>query len=122
MTEEQAATAKAAVEKSMSSAPPSSPSPKVLIVAEKVIEEPAEPAVLIPGPSSEVVEEKAVDVAVAAPPLVKASNRCGSCNKKVGVIGFKCRYPEEHDCSIDYKVAGRDAIAKANPVVKADKQ
>lgn len=127
MTEEQAATAKAAVEKSMSSPPPSSPSPKVLIVAEKVSEEPAKPVVLVAAPSSSEVTEKAAE----APPPVKASNRCGCCNKKVGVIGFKCRcgitfcgshrYPEEHDCSIDYKGAGRDAIAKANPVVKADK-
>ncbi|KAK9059252.1 hypothetical protein SSX86_021871 [Deinandra increscens subsp. villosa] len=61
----------------------------------------------------------------------KAANRCLSCNKKVGVMGFKCRcgdtfcgshrYPEKHDCEFDFKKTGRDALAKANPVVKADK-
>ncbi|KAF5175438.1 Zinc finger a20 and an1 domain-containing stress-associated protein [Thalictrum thalictroides] len=58
-------------------------------------------------------------------------NRCLSCNKKVGLTGFKCRcgdtfcslhrYPEKHECTFDFKVLGRDAIEKANPVVKADK-
>ncbi|KAK9929289.1 hypothetical protein M0R45_026393 [Rubus argutus] len=31
------------------------------------------------------------------------------------------RYSEKHDCSYDYRTAGREAIAKANPVVKAQK-
>ncbi|KAK1419089.1 hypothetical protein QVD17_28246 [Tagetes erecta] len=61
----------------------------------------------------------------------KVTNRCLICNKKVGVIGFKCRcgdtfcgshrYPEKHDCEFDFRKTGRDAIAKANPVVRADK-
>ncbi|KAI3677757.1 hypothetical protein L6452_37025 [Arctium lappa] len=48
---------------------------------------------------------------------VKVSNRCLSCNKKVGVMGFKwkCgeifygshRYPENHDCEFDFRRAGR---------------
>ncbi|KAI3693573.1 hypothetical protein L1987_76520 [Smallanthus sonchifolius] len=59
------------------------------------------------------------------------SSRCLSCKKKLGVMGFKCkcgetfcgnhRYPEEHDCEFDFKRSGRDGIAKANPVVKAEK-
>ncbi|XP_042515635.1 zinc finger A20 and AN1 domain-containing stress-associated protein 6-like [Macadamia integrifolia] len=58
-------------------------------------------------------------------------NHCMSCRKRVGLTGFKCRcggifcafhrYSEKHECSFDYKSAGRDAIAKANPVVKAEK-
>ena len=61
----------------------------------------------------------------------KPANRCWLCNKRVGLTGFKCRcggtfcsshrYSENHDCSFDYKGVGREAIAKANPVVKADK-
>ncbi|KAJ9706744.1 hypothetical protein PVL29_001960 [Vitis rotundifolia] len=61
----------------------------------------------------------------------KVPNRCMSCNKKVGLTGFRCkcgstfcgahRYPEKHECTFDFKASGRDAIAKANPVVKADK-
>ncbi|KAF3445121.1 hypothetical protein FNV43_RR14814 [Rhamnella rubrinervis] len=59
-------------------------------------------------------------------------SRCKNCNKKVGLIGgFKCRcgeifcprhrLPEEHACNVDYKSAGRDVLAKQNPVCKADK-
>ncbi|XP_068635026.1 zinc finger A20 and AN1 domain-containing stress-associated protein 6-like [Aristolochia californica] len=60
-----------------------------------------------------------------------SSNRCITCLKRVGLTGFKCRcggtfcylhrYSEQHACSFDYKSAGQDAIAKANPVVKANK-
>nr|AHB08885.1 zinc finger A20 and AN1 domain-containing stress-associated protein [Suaeda glauca] len=58
-------------------------------------------------------------------------NRCLTCRKKVGLTGFKCRcglvfcgshrYPEKHGCTFDYKTVGKDAIAKANPVIKAEK-
>jgi len=58
-------------------------------------------------------------------------NRCFSCRKRVGLTGFKCRcrntfcglhrYAEKHTCSFDFKSAGREAIARANPVVKASK-
>eukprot|EP00252_Welwitschia_mirabilis_P027046 TRINITY_DN9124_c0_g1_i1.p1 TRINITY_DN9124_c0_g1~~TRINITY_DN9124_c0_g1_i1.p1 ORF type:complete len:171 (-),score=19.07 TRINITY_DN9124_c0_g1_i1:336-848(-) len=61
----------------------------------------------------------------------KAPNRCHSCRKRVGLTGFKCRcgdvfcslhrYSDKHDCSFDYKAAGREEIQKANPVVKAEK-
>ncbi|KAG6553776.1 hypothetical protein Mapa_004692 [Marchantia paleacea] len=57
--------------------------------------------------------------------------RCFSCRKRVGLTGFDCkcgnlycslhRYSDKHNCTFDYKTAGRDAIAQANPVVKADK-
>ncbi|XP_054811341.1 zinc finger A20 and AN1 domain-containing stress-associated protein 8 [Prosopis cineraria] len=57
--------------------------------------------------------------------------RCNSCNKRVGLTGFSCRcgnlfcaahrYSDKHDCSFDYRTAARDAISKANPIVKAEK-
>jgi len=57
--------------------------------------------------------------------------RCSNCNKRVGLTGFNCRcgnlfcavhrYSDKHDCQFDYRTAARDAIAKANPVVKAEK-
>lgn len=57
--------------------------------------------------------------------------RCASCQKRVGLTGFSCkcgslfcavhRYSDKHDCPFDYRTAARDAIARANPVVKADK-
>ncbi|KAE8704611.1 Zinc finger A20 and AN1 domain-containing stress-associated protein 6 [Hibiscus syriacus] len=58
-------------------------------------------------------------------------HRCTVCRKRVGLTGFKCkcgitfcgshRYPENHGCTFDFKRAGREEIARANPVVKADK-
>ncbi|KAK1372939.1 Stress-associated protein 10 [Heracleum sosnowskyi] len=61
----------------------------------------------------------------------KMVNRCSGCNKKVGLMGFRCRcgdvfcsehrYSDRHDCSYDYKAAGREAIARENPVVRAAK-
>lgn len=57
--------------------------------------------------------------------------RCNCCKKRVGLTGFNCRcgntfcslhrYSDKHDCPFDYKAAGRAAIEKANPVVKAEK-
>ncbi|CAK7330839.1 unnamed protein product [Dovyalis caffra] len=58
-------------------------------------------------------------------------NRCSGCRRRVGLTGFRCRcgelfcwehrYSDRHDCSFDYKTAGREAIARENPVVKAAK-
>lgn len=59
--------------------------------------------------------------------------RCSGagCRRKVGLVGFRCRcgevfcsehrYSDRHDCSFDYKAAGREAIARENPVVRAAK-
>ncbi|OAY44777.1 zinc finger A20 and AN1 domain-containing stress-associated protein 8 [Manihot esculenta] len=63
---------------------------------------------------------------------VKAGpTRCSTCKKRVGLTGFSCRcgsifcsvhrYSDKHGCTYNYQTAGRDAIAKANPVVKAEK-
>lgn len=58
-------------------------------------------------------------------------SRCTTCRKRVGLTGFNCkcgnifcanhRYSDKHDCPFDYRTAAQDAIAKANPVVKAEK-
>uniref|UniRef100_A0ACD5U960 Uncharacterized protein n=1 Tax=Avena sativa TaxID=4498 RepID=A0ACD5U960_AVESA len=65
------------------------------------------------------------------PPMAAATNRCATCRKKVGILGFRCRcegtfcsvhrYSDKHDCGFDYKTAGREKIAKQNPLVVADK-
>lgn len=65
------------------------------------------------------------------PSRLPPPNRCGSCRKRVGLTGFKCRcgnlycalhrYSDKHSCSYDYKAAGQEAIAKANPLVVAEK-
>ncbi|KAK2965267.1 hypothetical protein RJ640_015765 [Escallonia rubra] len=59
------------------------------------------------------------------------SNRCSTCKKRVGLTGFNCRcgnlfcsvhrYSDKHGCTFDYRTTARDAIARANPVVKAQK-
>eukprot|EP00004_Rigifila_ramosa_P011735 TRINITY_DN2506_c0_g1_i2.p1 TRINITY_DN2506_c0_g1~~TRINITY_DN2506_c0_g1_i2.p1 ORF type:complete len:141 (-),score=25.44 TRINITY_DN2506_c0_g1_i2:133-555(-) len=59
------------------------------------------------------------------------SNRCFVCKKKIGLTGFTCRCggmycgnhraSDKHECTFDYKTQGRDAIAKANPVVAPEK-
>mmetsp|Transcript_19743 Transcript_19743/g.48907 ORF Transcript_19743/g.48907 Transcript_19743/m.48907 type:complete len:191 (-) Transcript_19743:326-898(-) len=65
------------------------------------------------------------------PPEQVNTNRCYSCNKRVGFTGFKCRceftycaahrHSTKHNCTFDYKALGRDAVAKANPAVIKDK-
>ncbi|XP_059646331.1 zinc finger A20 and AN1 domain-containing stress-associated protein 8-like [Cornus florida] len=74
------------------------------------------------------------DASSSQSPEVKAKqgpNRCSTCRKRVGLTGFNCRcgnlfcavhrYSDKHDCPFDYRSAAQDAIAKANPVVKAEK-
>uniref|UniRef100_A0A0D9YE61 AN1-type domain-containing protein n=1 Tax=Oryza glumipatula TaxID=40148 RepID=A0A0D9YE61_9ORYZ len=61
----------------------------------------------------------------------KTKSRCAACGRSVGLMGFECRcggvfcgahlYSDRHDCGYDYRGAGRDAIARANPVVRPDK-
>ncbi|KAK6935277.1 Zinc finger, AN1-type [Dillenia turbinata] len=128
--EEQAASAKASMEKSMNPLPvtalqheshvadsPKAPQPS--------LDEQSTVLVLptVTGSGSDAIGETSEDRV--------APNRCACCRKKVGVMGFKCRcgstfcgthrYPEKHECTFDFKGSGRDAIARANPVVKADK-
>nr|GME04341.1 zinc finger A20 and AN1 domain-containing stress-associated protein 8-like [Ipomoea batatas] len=66
-----------------------------------------------------------------SPELKAGPSRCATCQKRVGLTGFKCRcgnlycgshrYSDKHDCLFDYRTAARDAIAKANPVIRAEK-
>lgn len=133
LKEQQISTAKIAVEKSLTL--PESPSSGISAVPE--------------SSSSAASAVSAVDVSVfefESPDRLKSGsdleipvtvmkpevrNRCGSCRKRVGLTGFTCkcgmmfcgthRYPEKHDCSFDFKTVGKEAIAKANPVVKGKK-
>ncbi|CAN0908664.1 Zinc finger A20 and AN1 domain-containing stress-associated protein 1 [Linum grandiflorum] len=127
VSEEQSASAKALMEKTLSlkSNKPEEIAADVVAVSKSVVVEAIETEkAVVEGSSSSSSAAVAVEV-------VKAANRCLTCNKRVGFTGFKCRcgstfcgshrYPENHDCDFDFKQAGRNAIAKANPVVKADK-
>lgn len=135
LKDEQSSTMRAAVKKSLSS----SQSDEAVAVREAVEEQSATVRAAVDKSLSSPVVEKKKSVEPSAVVTAveevgssrKAANRCGSCKKKVGLVGFNCkcgttfcgshRYPEEHKCTYDYKVAGKEAIAKANPLVVAEK-
>ena len=58
-------------------------------------------------------------------------NRCDMCNRKVGLLGFKCkcqlmfcsahRAAEIHSCSFDCRKTQREHLIKMNPVICAPK-
>lgn len=118
LKEEQAASAKIAVEKSLASSSSSSPSAVAVAVA-------------VTNPVGEARSPVALTSPEAASSVASQTSRCTACLKRVGLTGFKCRcgstycgahrYPEQHGCTFDFKAAGREAIARANPVVKARK-
>ncbi|OVA01436.1 zinc finger protein [Macleaya cordata] len=95
-----------------------SKAPVVSILTENNIDEP-------------IIETPNEEGATSEDPGKRPANRCSFCRKRVGLTGFKCRcgqtfcslhrYTDKHNCLFDYKSAGQDEIAKANPVVKADK-
>ncbi|XP_020595924.1 zinc finger AN1 domain-containing stress-associated protein 15-like [Phalaenopsis equestris] len=110
--------------------PPTSSSPSPALPPPS----PSPPPLFLDQPNSITAEElkppasKLVDESL---PSIRPINRCSCCCKKVGLAGFRCRcgelfcsrhrYSETHDCSFDYKAAGREKIMKANPVVRAAK-
>ncbi|XVF07699.1 hypothetical protein REPUB_Repub06bG0162500 [Reevesia pubescens] len=77
----------------------------------------------------------AIEISPAAeqrpPQQQQQQNRCMVCRKRIGLTGFRCkcgitfcgshRYPENHRCTFDFKKVGREEIARANPLVKAEK-
>ncbi|TKY45021.1 Zinc finger A20 and AN1 domain-containing stress-associated protein 7 [Spatholobus suberectus] len=73
-----------------------------------------------------------LDVALTDPASMNnKKKRCKSCNKRAGLLGFKCRcghvfcgthrYLEVHACKVDLKEIGRQALAKQNPTCIGDK-
>ena len=57
--------------------------------------------------------------------------KCYQCNRKVGLLGFKChcnnifcskhRLSVDHSCPIDYKKLQREKLQKENPIITASK-
>ncbi|PHT97680.1 hypothetical protein BC332_33404 [Capsicum chinense] len=57
--------------------------------------------------------------------------KCTACHKRVGLTGFSCKsgdlfcavhhYSGKHNCPFDYRNAGKNATAKANPIIIAEK-
>jgi len=64
---------------------------------------------------------------------VKQTNfeRCWTCNKKVGLLGFSCRcgykfcgkhrYSEQHNCEVDLKKYQTNQLQKLNPQIENEK-
>ncbi|KAG2332667.1 hypothetical protein Bca52824_003847 [Brassica carinata] len=115
---QQQASMKSTVESSLSAASP--PSSEIQSISKSTI--------------TPVLEICAAELQIPAaeeqqPP--QRPNRCTVCRKRVGLTGFMCRcgttfcgthrYPEVHGCTFDFKSAGREEIAKANPLVVAAK-
>lgn len=86
---------------------------------------------LKPDPKEIVETNPEKRVAEEEEPPPQDPKRCLTCRRRVGITGFRCRcgfvfcgthrYAEQHECSFDFKRMGKDKIAKANPIVKAEK-
>jgi len=58
-------------------------------------------------------------------------NKCGSCRKKVGLLGFSCRcggmfcsnhrHSNDHNCTFDYKTYNKEILAEKNVKCIGDK-
>ncbi|ESQ45219.1 hypothetical protein EUTSA_v10010758mg [Eutrema salsugineum] len=136
LKQQQQTSMKSTVESSLSASASSSsvspPSSAIASISSPMIQ----PLVQNPSAELEVPEKNTPMTVTPAPPQTTAEqqkrpNRCTTCRKRVGLTGFKCRcgttfcgthrYPEIHGCTFDFKSAGREEIAKANPLVKAAK-
>ncbi|KAJ3679040.1 hypothetical protein LUZ60_017051 [Juncus effusus] len=101
--------------------PPAQPEPEKTVVTTQVAAE-------VVGPTGSSAD---VAATAGAGPVKEGPKRCFTCRKRVGLTGFNCkcnnlfcsahRYSDKHECPFDYRSAGQAAIAKANPVVKAEK-
>ncbi|CAN7115583.1 unnamed protein product [Brassica rapa subsp. narinosa] len=113
---QQQASMKSTVESSLSAASPPS-SPEIQSISTSTI--------------APVVQIYAAEIQIEKQIQQQRPNRCTVCRKRVGLTGFMCRcgttfcgthrYPEVHGCTFDFKSAGREEIAKANPLVVAAK-
>lgn len=64
-------------------------------------------------------------------PKKPKKNRCFSCRKKTGMLGFTCRcgqlfcsahrHAREHECSFNYKTMDRARLDRENQVVSSDR-
>ncbi|WCJ41807.1 Zinc finger A20 and AN1 domain-containing stress-associated protein 3 [Euphorbia peplus] len=141
LKEQQSSTAKLAFNQTLTAVAAAASSP---LTSSSSISVSSSPAVIdLPevssyhAPAAPVVEEskKKVEEEMTVPRpnpgLAARPNRCLTCRKRVGLTGFKCRcglvfcgthrYPEQHGCAFDFKAMGKEQIAKANPIVKAEK-
>lgn len=70
------------------------------------------------------IAEESLEVAEVSNPAQTNAERCWKCERRVGLLGFKCRcsyvfckkhrMANQHDCSYDWKTWGREQIRKTN--------
>jgi len=99
-----------------------------------------QPSVVRIEPAAEATASSSASMAPAAaedsassgtPSPKKPKNRCTTCRKKVGLLGFECRceglfcsmhrHATDHECTFDYMTFDRDLLTKANPVISPEK-
>lgn len=120
-------------------APPTNPPSLFLSPPQEILSQLTEKAevnnsVSIPVAATKLTKSDSTEEIDPPKPLlgsIKSILRCTICRKRVGLTGFRCRcdnlfcgthrYSDSHDCSFDYKAAGRAEIMKNNPVVRAAK-
>ena len=72
-----------------------------------------------------------IHVANTTEEKTKKKNRCATCNKKVGLVGCKCRcgglycaihkYSDRHGCTFNYRELGAEEIRRNNPLIMGTK-
>ena len=83
------------------------------------------------APAAPAAGAAGASAAPEEPKVQTNTSRCWTCNKKIGLLGFKCRcsytfcashrYSDRHECPFDYKAQGKKELAQANPVIAAAK-
>eukprot|EP01121_Diplochlamys_sp_Union-15-3_P018629 TRINITY_DN682_c0_g1_i1.p1 TRINITY_DN682_c0_g1~~TRINITY_DN682_c0_g1_i1.p1 ORF type:complete len:111 (-),score=21.23 TRINITY_DN682_c0_g1_i1:50-382(-) len=85
---------------------------------------------IVPIPTEKKQEPSSMEIDV---PKKAAKNRCAhpECKRRLGFTDIECRcgkmhcgkhrYPDEHNCSFDWKQFDREKLKNANPIVVADK-
>ena len=62
--------------------------------------------------------------------LPKSGTKCTKCKKSTLILTecsctnhycLKCRHPEDHECSFDFKQKGINELVKNNPIVVGEK-
>mmetsp|Transcript_52048 Transcript_52048/g.59451 ORF Transcript_52048/g.59451 Transcript_52048/m.59451 type:complete len:144 (+) Transcript_52048:429-860(+) len=82
--------------------------------------------------STDHIEKKVVEEEkVIERPKQTNTGRCWTCNKKIGLTGFKCkceyyfcnshRFSEDHECPFDFKQSQKEKLAKENPLIVSEK-
>ena len=82
-----------------------------------------------PTETTETTEITATDTAVATTVRKPPCNRCSACNKKVNLLGVRCRckglycgqHIHDHACTYDFKASQRDLLRRENPIVVPSK-